>query len=64
MFDRILIVRLSSFGDVALTLPLRVAFVAKGPHTWHRKRHASKGLQTLAGKEVLPAFRNWLERKK
>jgi len=31
MFDRILIVRLSSFGDVALTLPLRVAFVAKGP---------------------------------
>ena len=37
------------------------AFVAKGPHTWHRKRHARKGLQTLAGKEALPAFRNWLE---
>jgi len=48
--------------------PLRCAprgkphvFLAKGPHTWHRKRHARKGLQTLAGKEALPAFRNWLE---
>jgi len=38
-----------------------MCFWPKGPHTWHRKRHARKGLQTLAGKEALPAFRNWLE---
>jgi ADP-heptose:LPS heptosyltransferase len=36
------------------------AFVAKGPHTWHRKGDALQGLQTLSEKEVFPAFRNWL----
>ncbi len=38
------------------------AFVAKGPHTWHRKRHTPGGLQTLSGKEVRPAFRIWLKK--
>jgi ADP-heptose:LPS heptosyltransferase len=37
------------------------AFVAKGPHTWHRRGHGRKGLKTLSGKDVLPTFRKWLE---
>jgi len=37
------------------------AFVAKGPHTWRRRGHQRKGLQTLSGKDALPTFRKWLE---
>lgn len=37
------------------------AFIAKGPHTWHRKRFTPTGLQTLTGTEALPIFKKWLD---
>ena len=38
------------------------AFIAKGPHTWHRKKFTPTGLQTLTGTEALPIFKKWLGR--
>lgn len=39
-------------------------YVAKGPHTWHRKKSTPTGLQTLTGTEALPLFRKWLAEPK
>jgi ADP-heptose:LPS heptosyltransferase len=36
--------------------------IARGPHTYRRKRFSSEGLHTLKGEEALPAFRAWLSR--
>ncbi len=38
------------------------AFMARGPHTWCRRSGRHKGLQRLSGAEVLPFFKQWIEK--
>jgi len=36
------------------------AYVASGPHSWHRKSVFKNGLQSLKGEDALPVFESWL----
>jgi heptosyltransferase I len=36
------------------------SFIARGPHTFHRKKFFASGLHTLRGEEVLGTFAGWL----